>query len=299
MDFNDKQVCPESPEGTPCGHAACRCVLCSCGLSSACSSPKTRGPGASSAGTHSGTERQPGPRRVLLKCFAVAAIVGSLIGVGAPGVEAQVGERGQSTFSVSATQTRPVGELGANIGSGYGIVGAFLLPLDRAGVLSLRADLGAAEYGHEVKRTAFSESVGGRVEVNVRTTNTVVPGSVGLQLAAPSGLIRPYVHGGAGVVAFYTDSRVEPISGGVPLTSMVNQWDAALAWTVGGGLYVPLTKGPRSVLLDISAQYISGGRAQYLAPGSIVDLPDGKVAITPMESGARILALRLGARFGL
>lgn len=299
MDFNDKQVCPESPEGTPCGHHACRCVLCSCGLSSACSSPKMRGPRASSTETQAGLGRLSSPRRVLLKCFSVAVLAASLGGVGAAGVEAQVGGRAHRTLSVSFTQTRPVGELGANIGSGYGVVGAFLLPFDRDGMLSLRLEVGAAEYGHETKRTAFSESVGGRVEVNVRTTNSVVPGSVGLQLAAPSGLIRPYVNSGLGVVAFYTDSRVEPTSGGEPLASMVNQWDAALAWTVGGGLYVPLTKGPRNVLLDISVQYVRGGRAQYLAPGSIVDLPDGRVTITPMESGARILALRLGASFGL
>lgn len=294
MDFNEKQACSPSPEGTPCGHGACRCAQCSCGSMSACTSPiaRPRRDRAEGGG-------RPALRRVLLKCFGIATVAGSLAGLGATGVQAQVRDRAPSALSLSFTQTRPVGELGANIGSGYGIAGAFLFPLDRNGLLSLRADLGAAEYGHEVKRTAFSESVGGRVEVNVRTTNAVVPVSVGLQLTSPSGLIRPYVNGGAGAVAFYTDSRVEPTTGGVALASMVNQWDIALAWGVGGGIYVPLTKGPRSVMLDISAQYMHGGRAEYLAPGSIVDLPDGRVTITPMESGSHILALRLGARIGL
>jgi opacity protein-like surface antigen len=236
---------------------------------------------------------------VLLKCFGIAAVAGSMVGGGAAGVGAQARDRASGAFSASFIQTRPVGELGANIGSGYGIAGGFLLPLDRGGLFSLRADLGAAEYGHELKRTAFSESVGGRVEVDVRTTNTVVPGSVGVQLAAPSGLIRPYVTGGVGAVVFLTDSRVEPTGGGVPLASMVNQWDVAPAWTVGGGVYVPLVRGARTVLLDVSAQYIRGGRAEFLAPGSIVDLPDGRVTITPQESGTRMLALRFGARIGL
>lgn len=207
--------------------------------------------------------------------------------------------RGRGAVSLSAVQTRPLGALGRNIGFGYGISAAFLLPLDRSGLLSLRAEIGESEYGHETRRTAFSESVGDRVEVKVRTSNAVVPVSLGLQGNLAAGSVSMYLHGGVGAMAFYTASRVEPMAGGMPLASTVNQSDVALTWNVGGGFSLPLSNGPRLLLLDVGAQYIGGGKASYLAPGSIVDLPNGHIAITPMESNTHLLAVHLGVRVGL
>ena len=201
--------------------------------------------------------------------------------------------------SVSLATTRPVGDLGRNIGSGYGAAAGFLLPINRSGSLSLRADIGVSQYGSESRRTAFSESVGDRVEVKVRTTNNYVPASVGLQLTMPAGPVFPYVNGGVGMQAFYTESSVEPTSGGQALVSTVNQSDLTPTWTLGGGVYIPVRVGRVRAQLDLSAQYVQGGRAQYLAPGSIVDLPGGHISVTPMESGTRVVALRVGARFGL
>jgi hypothetical protein len=143
-------------------------------------------------------------------------------------------------LGAAVIHTRAVGALGNNIGSGYGLVGTFLLPLDPAGVVSLRADVGAAQYGSDTKRTAFSETVGGRVTVNVRTSNTVAPASLGMQLTLPGGPIRPYVNAGAGALWFYTETSVEPIGEGPALASTVNQSDVAFGWTLGGGFYVPL-----------------------------------------------------------
>ena len=207
--------------------------------------------------------------------------------------------RARPAVSVSLAATRPVGELGRNIGSGYGAAAAFLLPITRSGSLSLRADVGVSQYGSESRRTAFSESVGDRVEVKVRTTNNYVPASVGLQLTLPAGPVLPYVNAGVGMHAFYTESSVEPTTWGQALASTVNQSDLAAAWTFGGGVYIPVHVAGARAQLDLSAQYVQGGRAMYLAPGSITDLPGGHISVTPMESGTRLVALRVGARFGL
>lgn len=233
--------------------------------------------------------------------IAAIAAAGALTALGARTSIAQAdGEvRVRSTVSLSFVQTRPVGALGRNIGLGYGLTGAFLLPLDRRGMLSLRAEVGAAEYGSDVMRTPFSESVGGRVEVNVRTINAIVPATVGLQLTMPTGPALSYLTAGVGGQLFYTESRVEPTSSGFALASTVNQSDAAPAWTVGGGIYLPIRVASARVLLDLGAQYIGGGRAKYLAPGSIADLPNGEIAITPMQSSTHLVLLRLGARMGL
>lgn len=201
--------------------------------------------------------------------------------------------------SLSFVQAHPLGTLGANIGNGYGAVGTLLLPLTPNGALSFRADVGAAEYGNDSHRSQFSESVGGRVEVKVRTSNVIVPASLGLQLTLRAGPLLPYLTTGVGAQAFYTQSSVEPTSGGQTIASTINQSDVAFAWTVGGGTYVRLGQRVSRVLLDLGVQYSHGGSAEYLAKDGIVDLPGGQIRIAPMASSTHLLLVKVGARIGL
>jgi hypothetical protein len=205
----------------------------------------------------------------------------------------------RSSLSVSAVQTRPQGSLGRNIDFGYGVNGAYQFRIDKSGFLSLRADVGVVDYGNESKRTALRETVGDRIQVNVRTTNYIVPMSVGPQLTWPTGAVRPYVNAGVGGQAFFTESDAEGSSDHTSFASTTNQSDFTSLWTLGGGIYVPVVAGNTNVQLDVGFQYLNGGRARYLAPGSIVDLPGGHIAISPMESATHLVVLRLGARIGL
>src|SRR4029079_8842193 len=117
----------------------------------------------------------------------------------------------RSSVSIAAIQTRPIGTLGENIGLGYGVSGAYLFSLDPQGIVSLRADVAAVQYGNESKRSAFSETVGDRVQVRTRTSNYIFPVTLGPQLAWPSGPVRPYVNAGVGAQAFVTESDVEGV----------------------------------------------------------------------------------------
>ncbi len=204
--------------------------------------------------------------------------------------------RQRSSLSVSVIQTRPQGAFGRNVGLGYGLDGAYLLRLDRAGIWSVRASAGIASYGRESLRTALSETVGGRVTVDVTTTNYMVPMSVGPQLSWPTGIFRPYVNVGIGAQAFFTESRVQGTTNPVALASTTNHSSAAASWTFGGGVYMPLYAGRTRVDLDIGAQYMAGGTTRYLAAGSIVDLPGATVSITPVESRTHVAVIRIGAR---
>lgn len=206
---------------------------------------------------------------------------------------------GRSSVSIAVSQTRPQGALGRNIGLGYGVSGAYLLRFDRDGALSIRADVAGIEYGNQWKHTPFSETIGGRVQVNVRTTNYIIPMSVGPQLAWPSGPIRPYVNAGVGAQLFVTESAVEGIDNFTVIASSTNASDVAMMWVAGGGIYVPVVPGLNRVQLDMGMQYVSGGRARYLAPGSIVDLPGGQLRITSFESATRLVKLHVGARIAL
>jgi len=207
----------------------------------------------------------------------------------------QLAER--SSFSVAVIQSRPQGALARNIDLGYGVDGAYQFRF--SSILSLRANLGIVVYGNESKRTALSETVGDRIQVNVQTTNYIMPVTIGPQIMWPTGAIRPYVHAGVGGQAFFTESDVRSTNDQTPFASTTNQSDFAPSWTLGSGVYVPVVAGKTKVQLDLGAQYLSGGSARYLAPGSIVDLPGGQVRISPMESSTRLIVVRLGARVGL
>jgi hypothetical protein len=205
----------------------------------------------------------------------------------------------RSAGSFAVIQSRPVGALGDNIGFGYGAEGAYLFRLDRAGYLSLRADAGFLQYGQESKQVPLSATIGGRIQVKVSTDNNIVPLMIGPQLMWPRGAIRPYVNAGVGGQFFFTQSSVDGADGTLDYANTTNQWDATSAWVAGGGVYLPLYERGVKVLLDLGAQYIHGGRAQYLKPGSIQDLPDAQIAITPMESETHMVLVRLGVRIGL
>jgi hypothetical protein len=195
-------------------------------------------------------------------------------------------------------QSRPAGELADHIGLGYGANAAYLFQVDRAGIVSLRADLGFVDYGNESKRVPLSSTIGGRIQVKVATRNYIVPVSVGPQLTWPSGDIRPYVNAGFGGQFFFTQSSVDSHDDSDASFSTTNQHDQTHAWMAGGGVYVPISSRKVNVMLDAGVQYFAGGRAQYLRPGSIVDLPNSQIQVNPLESKTEMLVVRLGVRIG-
>jgi len=205
----------------------------------------------------------------------------------------------RSSGTISFIQSRPVGQLAENIGFGYGLDGAYLLRLDRAGFLSLRAGAGFAQYGNESFRVPFSETVGGRVQVKVSTNNYMVPLSIGPQLSIPSGPIRPYVNGGLAAQIFFTQSSVDGSEDDHTLASTTNQHDWTSTWVAGGGVSIPVYSRSMSVLIDAGVQYFGSGHARYLRPGSIQDVSNAQIQITPLESATHLMLVHLGVKLGL
>src|SRR5437868_4624473 len=156
----------------------------------------------------------------------------------------------RSSGSIAFTQSRPLGGLQDNIGFGYGVDGAYQFRLDQRGALSLRADLGFLGYGQESFRVPFSETVGGRVQVRVRTTNYLLPMSIGPQLTWPTGSVRPYVNAGVGSQFFFTESSIDDTNNDDNIASTTNYSDWTSTWVAGGGLYLPVYEKTTKVLLD-------------------------------------------------
>ena len=222
----------------------------------------------------------------------------------------------RSAGNITFIQLRPVGEFQKNIGFGYGANGTYLFRLDRAGAVSLRSDLAMASYGEEHFYAALSPTIGGRIQAKVSTRNYVVPLSFGPQLTWPTGSIRPYANAGIGTQLFFTQSSIDDGSDESHFNT-VNQSDWTSTWVAGAGVYIPFYKSKGfytpplasdntpveafdlRFLVDVGVQYLNGGRAQYLKPGSIQDLPGGQIRITPLESDTHMLVVRLGLRISL
>jgi hypothetical protein len=236
----------------------------------------------------------------LLRAFAVTVALSSALQAQTAGTDSSSSDLiRRSSATLSVIQSRPQGAFSANVGLGYGLDGAYLLRLDDAGIWSLRANVGVIGYGDESRRTALSESIGGRVNVDVTTTNYIMPMIIGPQLTWPTGAVRPYANAGVGGQAFFTESQVKGTTTGSIIASTTNHSSFVGSWSVGGGVYLPVYAGKTRVEFDLGAQYVSGGSARYLSRNSIIDLPNSQVSITPFESTTHVLLVRIGGRVGL
>ncbi len=189
---------------------------------------------------------------------------------------------------------QPLGEFSDYIDAGFGVGGHGIMRVDDRGILGLRVDGGFLNYGSETKRVRLSNTIGGRVQVDVNTTNNIFFLGVGPQLMLPTGGFRPYLNGGVGVSVFATTSSVEGINNTEPFASDNNQSDVTLAYGGGAGFYIPVYRGKNVISLDLGARYHSNGRVEYLREGSIRDLPNGDIEITPIRSRADLVTYHLG-----
>jgi len=187
----------------------------------------------------------------------------------------------------------PQGAFRQNVRQGFGVDGFFRWNFDSRGILSLRTDGAFLGYGRETKRVPLSSTIGGRILVDLTTSNNILHAGIGPQLTAPDGPFRPYVNGGIGFSYFFTTSSVEGSHDNEPFASTTNYDDFTLSLTTGTGVLIPLGVR-RDVSLDLGVQYQNNGQVRYLRKGSIIDLPNGGIQITPIESEANLLSFRVG-----
>ena len=194
---------------------------------------------------------------------------------------------------------QPLGEFSDYVDVGFGVGGHVLMRLDDRGIFGLRADGGFLNYGSETNRVPLSSTIGGRIQVDVNTSNNIFFFGVGPQLLMPTGSFRPYLNAGVGFSVFATTSSVEGANNSEPFASDNNHSDVTLAYGAGGGFYIPVYRGGKSVVsLDLGARYHSNGRVEYLREGSIRDLPNGDIEITPTRSRADLVTYHLGVSIG-
>jgi opacity protein-like surface antigen len=192
---------------------------------------------------------------------------------------------------VALDVARPVGDLRRHVADGWGVAGHVAYGLDRAGVLSMRADAGRLAYGRTRSRVAVASDAGARATIELETSNDVWWFGVGPQLAVPAGPLRPYAGAQVGAVLFRTTATRRAEDDRTVLARGVAQDDAALAWAAGGGVLVPLG---RRAALDVGARYRRAGQVAYVPDDGVRTGDGGEHALELVRGPAALWAYRAG-----
>jgi hypothetical protein len=208
--------------------------------------------------------------------------------------------RPRAAVGASFSYGRPVGDFLQYVDQGLGFDAFFRWNADPQGVLSFKVDGGLQIYGHETFRVPLSGTIGGRVLVDLTTSNNIVWLGFGPQLTAPSGVIRPYASASAGFSYFFTESSVEGSNNdNEPFASTTNYSDAAFRYGFGWGFLIPFQTRTSEWAIDFGAIYHGNGQVRYLREGGIEDMPDGTIILHPIQSDANLLTYRLGFSIGI
>jgi hypothetical protein len=199
----------------------------------------------------------------------------------------------------SFNYARPQGEFRDFVDQGFGGDLHFLYQPRARGILGLRLDAGFLTYGHERMRVPLSSTIGGRILVDVNTSNNIAHVGVGPQIGLPDGRFRPYVGGFVGFTYLYTESSVAGRNDDHSFGRTTNYDDATFSYGGRAGVYVPLRGGPSPISLDMGVVYMDNGEAEYLREGDIVDNADGTLTLFPSRSDTDLLNFRVGVTVGI
>jgi hypothetical protein len=215
---------------------------------------------------------------------------------------AQEPERDQDTINrpirgaagASFSYGRPVGDFLRYVHEGYGFDGFLRFNIEPQGILSLRLDGGFLVYGNETFRVPLSGTIGGRILVDLTTSNNIAWMGLGPQVTLPLGPLRPYGNASIGFSYFFTESSVEGSDSELDFASTTNYSDAAFRYGFGWGILIPFQTTGTEWAIDFGAIYHGNGQVRYLREGGIVDLPDGSIILQPIQSDANLFTYRLG-----
>lgn len=229
----------------------------------------------------------------------VAALGAAFTAAAAASLSAQPWEPPRGHLGLSFVAGDPVGDLNAFFDQGFGgqLEGAWAVTEDRR--VRLRADLGFLVYGHERIRYCYTVPIGCRIEADLTTTNNIVYFGVGPELVLATGALEPYVYGTTGLSYFATVSSLDGADGGPDWAETTNYDDVVMAWKLGGGVRLRVSRGRSPVSLDFGLERHQNGIASFLTEGDIVDNPDGSITLFPNRSEANLMTFRFGVSVGV
>lgn len=191
----------------------------------------------------------------------------------------------------------PVGEFDTHVdvAGGFGLGGLLYMNDQRYAAVRLEGDL--VVYGTETFRAPLSPTIP-FVDVDVRTTNSILSAGVGPQVFLTTGPIRPYIFGTVGLAYFFTETSVQGDYDEEPFASTTNFDDLNMSLNGGGGVSVGVYQGDVALNLDLSVVYSHNGLTEYLTKGDLRRLPRGGWVADPILSDANLVTFRVGFSVG-
>lgn len=201
-------------------------------------------------------------------------------------------------FGFSFNYGQPTGEFRNYVNQGFGADGYYRFALDRYGLVSLRVGGQFLIYGNETRRMPLSSTIGNLILVDVETYHGIAGFGGGIELAAPTPAVRPYVFGQLGSSYFFTESSVQGSDDEYEFARTTNYSDWVFSRQIGAGLQVPLGRNRvTAVHIDVGATYNFHDEARYLREGSIVEVGQGTFVFNPIRSEANLVTWRFGMSF--
>ena len=190
--------------------------------------------------------------------------------------------------------SEPKGGFGQNTGNGFGVGGYVLVRLDPNAITNLRSDLSFLTYGSSTRRIPLS-GTGGLIQLDLRTTSSIVSVVAGPQLLGPTGTFTPYATALGGFSVFWTSSAIEGANNeNAAFATTTNASDAA--WAYGGavGSYIRVSKGKNPVRIDLGARFLRHDDVRYLNADRVRDAYNNDRPPVPLRGRADFVTYYLG-----
>lgn len=223
---------------------------------------------------------------------AVAALALSVGAGAARADDAPAGEHVTVRFGGGVTVAAPTGAFARDVDVAGGLSGFALLGRP-SGVVALRLDGGWLLYGQQTLRRPVRGTEGRVLEDVATTDNWIAHLSLGPQVMARSGRVRPYANAFAGGSYFATSSELVrprfdrgfvPLAGD-PFRTTTHYDDFTALYGGGAGLLIGLGRGHTA--LDLGVRYVANSPVRFLTEDDPIDGP-------PRRSDAHLVEFHIG-----
>ncbi|HEY0780480.1 MAG TPA: hypothetical protein VGD56_21165 [Gemmatirosa sp.] len=176
---------------------------------------------------------------------------------------------------VSVAVSQPLGDFRRGGRVGFGVAGFASISADPVGILGLRLEGGAQNYGTTSLRTAQPGFGFSTTQLRQTTSNDIFWLGVGPQVTLPIGPIHPYGFATVGAANFSTTSSLQYALYGDPYgynrqfqSTDLSNW--ALARAAGGGVRVRLGRAAGgAAYVDAGVRWQRVNDVSYLTPGAV------------------------------
>jgi len=184
-----------------------------------------------------------------------------------------------------------IDRIGAGIGFNIGVQ-------PKQSPLQFGLKLGFINYGIDSRNTALSSTI---PDITVRVDNNynIFQGHLYTRIIPPSGGVRPYIEGLAGLNYLYTQTSIIERGTYEEILSDTNFDDTAFSYGFGGGMQIYLARQRQlgsNIYLDLRANYLVGNSADYLKKGSI-KIQNGRATYEVYRSSTDLLLINVGLNF--